>query len=355
MGLRQYRVERTYKGYSRPDRHVKEPPLLLAGDIGGTKTQLALYAPSTDPREPVAEAEYRSADHAGLAEMVRVFLDEVGSTADWGCFDVAGPVAGGQAELTNLPWTLEEEALRRELGLHKVTLLNDLVAVAYSIPHLRDDELHVLNPGRAEPQGAIAVVAPGTGLGEAFLVQDDGEYVACASEGGHADFAPADELQMDLLRFMRRRFGHVSYERVCSGSGLPDLYDFLRENRRGAEAPAFAEELAAAADRTPLIVRAALEDPAGHPLAAETIALFLAILGAEAGNLALKVLAGGGVYLAGGMPGRLIPQLESGPFMHSFTDKGRFADRLAATPVQVITTRAALLGTAIYGLEHLTK
>ncbi|HET6495870.1 MAG TPA: glucokinase, partial [Thermoleophilia bacterium] len=215
------------------------------------------------------------------------------------------------------------------------------------------DELHTINAGTAEPHGPLAVVAPGTGLGEAFLVWDGQKYLPCASEGGHADYAPTDELQDGLLRFMRERFGHVPYERVCSGSGLPNLYDFLRDAGRADEPPAFSARLAEATDRTPLLVQAAADDPAANPLAAAAVGLFVSILGAEAGNLALKVLATGGVYLAGGMPARLIPQLEGGRFMEAFVAKGRFTDRLTATPVQVVTTRAALLGAAIYGLDHM--
>jgi glucokinase len=327
--------------------------VLIAGDIGGTKTLLALFEQASGPREPAATAEFRSADYPGLAPMVRQFLAEAEARAECACFDVAGPVVGGRAQLTNLPWALDEEILRRDLGLRRVTLLNDLTAVAVSVPHLRPDELHTINPGTPEPRGPLAVVAPGTGLGEAFLVWDGQGYLPCASEGGHADFAPADELQDGLLRFMRERYGHVPYERVCSGSGLPNLYDFLRDAGRDHEPPGFAPKLAEATDRTPLVVQAAVDDPAAHPLAVAAVALFISILGAETGNLALKVLATGGVYLAGGMPGRLIPQLEDGGFMKAFVAKGRFGDRLAATPVQVITTRAALLGAAIYGLEHM--
>lgn len=327
--------------------------MLIAGDIGGTKTLLALFAPDTGSRDPVSKAEFRSADYPGLAPMVREFLAQVGRTADCGCFDVAGPVVDGQARLTNLPWTLDEKTLRRDLGLRSVTLLNDLAAVAVSIPHLQPDELHTINPGRSEAHGAIAVVAPGTGLGEAFLIWSGAKYVACPSEGGHTDFAPSNKLQTELLRHMRVRFGHVPYERVCSGSGLPNLYDFLRDAGSAPEPLGFSEKLAAASDRTPLIVEAAVENPAAHPLAKATVDLFVAILGAEAGNLSLKVLATGGVYLAGGMPARLIPQLEKGGFMKAFVDKGRFADRLADMPVRVVTTRAALLGAAIYGLDHM--
>jgi glucokinase len=327
--------------------------MLIAGDIGGTKTLLALFDQASGPREPLTIAKFRSADYADLAAMVRQFLAEAEARAEYACFDVAGPVVGGRAQLTNLPWALDEETLRRDLGLRRVTLVNDLNAVAVSVPHLRPEELHTINPGTPEPLGPLAVVAPGTGLGEAFLVWDGQTYLPCASEGGHADFAPANELQDGLLRFMRERFGHVPYERVCSGSGLQNLYDFLQDAGYADEPPEFAAKLAEATDGTPLLVQAAVDDPEAHPLATAAVTLFISILGAETGNLALKVLATGGVYLAGGMPGHLIPQLEDGGFMDAFVAKGRFADRLATTPVQVITTRAALLGAAIYGLEHM--
>ena len=327
---------------------------LIAGDIGGTKTLLAVYDGDAGPREPTVKAEYVSGSYSSLSAMVHEFLEEAGVSVDHACFDVAGPVVGGRARLTNLPWVLDEETLRAELGLARVTLLNDLTAVAVSVPHLKPDELHTVNEGRSEPAGAIAVVAPGTGLGEAFLVWDGHSYVPCPSEGGHADFAPADELQGELLDFMRERFGHVSVERVCSGSGLPNLHDFLRERGIAEESPELTAALTGAVDRTPPIVQAAVAAPVPDPLAAATVRLFVSILGAEAGNLALKVLATGGVYLAGGMPARLLPQLESGDFMQAFVAKGRFADRLADMPVHVVTTRAALLGAAICGLDQLS-
>src|SRR5665647_3812642 len=222
----------------------RESSVLIAGDIGGTKTLLALFDAQGGPREPLATAEFRSADYPGLAPMVREFLADVGGRAACACFDVAGPVVGGRAQLTNLPWALDEETLRRDLGLRRVTLLNDLTAVAVSVPHLRPNELHTINPGTPEPHGPLAVVAPGTGLGEAFLVWDGQTYLPCASEGGHADFAPANELQDGLLHFMRERFGHVPYERVCSGSGLPNLYDFPRQAGDAEEPPGFAAALA---------------------------------------------------------------------------------------------------------------
>lgn len=329
--------------------------MLLAGDIGGTKTLLGLYKPASGARRPIAEAEFKSADYPGLEEMVRDFLSQTGQSAVYASFDVAGPVIGGRARLTNLPWSLEEQALARDLGLKKVALLNDLKAIAYAVPHLEAPDLHTLNPGHPDPQGAIAVVAPGTGLGEAFLVRSGTETIACSSEGGHASFAPADDTQADLWRHVSKKFGHVSYERVCSGQGLPNIYDFLRDTQYAPEPPEFAEQLAAAFDPTPLIVKTALDDPAANPLCAATLQIFVDILGAEAGNLALKVLATGGVYLAGGIPGRILPLLANGRFMKAFVNKGRFADLVRNIPVHVVLSRAALLGAVLYGFHHLEQ
>ncbi len=327
--------------------------MLIAGDLGGTKTLLGLYDPASGPRKPIAEEKYHSADYPGLTHMVSEFVLKTGVTPTAGCFDVAGPVVGGRAKLTNLPWVLEESSLAEELGLQRVTLLNDLVAAAVAVPHLTPDELHTINVGEAQLHGAVVLVAPGTGLGEAFLIWDGERYLACASEGGHHSFAPADALQTGLLAYMRERLGHVGVERVCSGSGMPNLYDFLHVSGFAHETPEFRALLAAAPDPTPVIVDAALDDPVNNPLAVATLRIFVSILGSEAGNFALKVWSTGGVYLAGGIPPRIIPQLEEGGFMEAFVDKGRFRERLTETPVHVVTANAPMLGAAIYGLELL--
>ncbi len=327
--------------------------MLLAGDIGGTKTLLALYTPATGARQPVAEAEFHSADYPGLDVMAREFLARESATAEQACFDVAGPVIGGRAHLTNLPWDVEEASLRQALGLRRAMLLNDLKAIAYAVPHLQPQDLHSINEGQAEPNGPIAVVAPGTGLGEAFLVWGGSSYLACSSEGGHASFSPTDERQAGLRDYLAERFGHVSCERVCSGLGIANIYDYLRDSDPAAEPPVFAASLARAHDRTPLIAQAALDDPAGNPLAAATLEIFVSILGDEASNLALKVLATGGVYLAGGIPTHILPRLTDGRFMRAFVTKGRLSDLLATMPVHVVTARAALLGAAQFGLDQM--
>ena len=332
-----------------PDR---DDALLLVGDIGGTKTDLAVVSARKGPRHRLAYRRYPSRDYARLEDVVRAFRSEFDVLeVEAACFDVAGPVVGGTAQLTNLPWQLDEAALARDLGLRHAWLVNDLVATAAAVPLLRTDELDVVQDGAAQAGGAIAVLAPGTGLGEAFLTLDGDGYRPQASEGGHAAFSPAGQLELELLRHLWRRFEHVSVERVASGIGIPNVYEFLRDERGIAESPALAGRLNGAEDRTHPILEAAVDPESPDPLARATVDLFLQVLGTEAANLALKVLATGGIYLAGGIAQRLCERLPASGFLDALRRSGRFRSTLERVPVAVVRGEVALLGAASVGLR----
>ena len=326
--------------------------MLLAGDIGGTKTNLAIYSPQAGPLAPLAEATYPSANYHSLEELVHVFLSQVNLQVERASFGVAGPVAGNRATITNLPWVIDGHNLQSELKISSVQLLNDLSAIAHAIPFLMPDDVHTINAGQPIPQGPLAVIAPGTGLGEAYLTWDGVKYRAHASEGGHADFAPTTPLEVELLRFLQERFGHVSFERVCSGKGIPNIYAFLKDSGYAEEPDWLGEQLAVVDDPTPVLFNAALNPDKPCKLCLATLDTFVSILGAEAGNLALKVGATGGVYLAGGIPPRIVPLLESEAFLSPFRKKGRLSLLLDQIPLYIILNpKVALLGAACHGLE----
>jgi glucokinase len=329
---------------------------LLAGDIGGTKTNLGIFSTEAGPRAPLAESRFPSASYPSLEAIVREFLSRTDLEVKQATFGVAGPLVEGRATVTNLPWVVDEKELRGTFNFSSVRLLNDLQAIAASVPFLEPSDLRTLNEGDPAPGGAIAVIAPGTGLGEAFLTWDGARYQPHASEGGHADFAPTSAVEMELLRYLRNRFEHVSYERICSGRGLPNIYEFIRDTGRAEEPPWLAEQLAAADDPAPVITNAALHADKPCQLCFDTLNLFVSALGAEAGNLALKVMATGGIYVGGGIPPRILPALEGDRFLKAFRRKGRMSDVLAHVPVHVILNpKVALLGAACHGLELATR
>jgi len=325
---------------------------ILAGDIGGTKTHLALFEAQRGARDPVAEATYPSRKYGSLDQVVQQFLAETGSEIDSAAFGVAGPVVSGRSNITNLPWVMEEKKLAASLGVSSVALLNDLEAIAKGVPELLPQDLHTLHPAKPEPQGAIAIIAPGTGLGEAFLTYCGHRYQAHPSEGGHAEFAPVNELEIGLLRYLLVRHEHVSYERVCSGSGIPNLYAYLRDTGRHEEPEWLADRLAASDDPTPVIANNGLDELEACPLCVATLDLFVSILATEAGNMALKVMATGGVYLAGGIPPRILPALKRDAFLSAFRDKGRLTELTSHMPIHVVTNpKVALMGSARHCLE----
>ncbi|HZR81858.1 MAG TPA: glucokinase [Candidatus Binatia bacterium] len=319
----------------------------LAGDIGGTKTILALFTARDDDLRPVREETYQSREHAAFDEILSAFERASGGLAiRAACFDVAGPVVDGRVKTTNLPWMLDERELARRLGIARVKLLNDLEATAYGMLHLPPEDLVELNRGtRPAHPGNVAVIAAGTGLGEAMLYWDGSHHHPIASEGGHADFAPRSDLEIDLLRFLRAEVGgHVSCERVLSGPGVFAVYRFLRSTGVAPEPDWLARDIAAG-DPSAAVSRAALER--GDDLATRALDLFCELYGAEAGNMALRALTAGGVYVGGGIAPKILPALKRGTFMRGFTDKGRFAGYVGGIDVRVcLNPRAALIGSA---------
>ena len=319
--------------------------MILAGDVGGTKANLALFEEREGRLEVVRESRFSTADWPGLVEVVRAFLDAGSESVELACFGVAGPVIGETIELTNAGWRVDRGALRETIGVDRVEFLNDLEATVYGVDDLGPDRLETLAAG-APRGGASALIAAGTGLGMAILVHVDGRARALASEGGHVDFAPRNEDEMALHAFLHARHGHVSTERVVSGPGIRTIYEFLRETGREKEPPELAERLAAAADPSAEISDAAL---AGGPAICErTMEIFVEAYGAAAGNLALTGLALGGLYVGGGIAPRILPLLRANDrFLRAFRAKGRLTELLSEVPVHVVLEpRAALLGAA---------
>jgi glucokinase len=326
--------------------------VLLAGDIGATKVSLGIYSTEKGPREPIVEGTFPSERYDNIGEIVGEFLAQANLAVERAVFGVAGPVISGQVTITNLSWVVDEAQLKKKLGFTSVLLLNDLKALAQGVPLLEPEDLFTLNEGKLAPGGTKAVIAPGTGLGEAFLTWDGSRYRAYASEGGHTDFAPTNPLESNLLHSLQEKWGHVSYERICSGMGLPNIYAYLKDSGHAEEPAWLAEQLAATDDPTPVIVKAALDVAASCEICKATLAHFVSVLGAEAGNVALTVLATGGVYLGGGIPPRILPALKEEGFMQAFLNKGRLSDFLKRIPVYVIINpKIALIGAAFYGLE----
>jgi glucokinase len=319
--------------------------LILAGDIGGTKTVVTLFERVDGALRSARTDVYSSADHGGLEEILDAFLAGEKEVPEAVGFGVAGPVIAGRATLTNLPWPdLEAGELAAHIGVSDTLLLNDLQAAAYGMLVLPEADTLQLNPGvKADRRANMAVVAAGTGLGEALLVWDGARYVAVATEGGHADFAPRSDDEIALLRFLRQEFGRVSYERILAGPGLHNVYRF--ERSRSEPEPAWLSERMLREDPGAVVSEVALAG--GDGACARALDLFVSLYGAEAGNLALKVLALGGVWIGGGIAPKILPALQRGSFMESFAAKGRFTELLHRIPVRVATNpEAPILGAA---------
>jgi glucokinase len=342
--------------------------MILAGDIGGTKTNLALYDWTTERVDPVRMESFHSADYKSLEDILVEFLtppkpptplDAIGEGDEdeksdepppepvklaAACFGIAGPVIDNHSRTTNLPWVIDGASIARQFDIPRVQLLNDLEATAYGILWLRPDEVEVLNQGHPpKKRQALALIAAGTGLGEGILFWDGKSYRPMPSEGGHADFAPNNDYEIELLRYLRSQYLHVSYERVLSGPGLHAIYEFIRDTKKNE--PTWLAEKIKAGIPAAEIAEAGLKGQAD--IAKQALDLFASIYGAEAGNLALKALSLDGVYVAGGMAPKLIKKMKDGTFMKAFTNKGRYKRLLSTIPVKVVMNQeTALLGAA---------
>lgn len=324
--------------------------MILAGDVGGTKCNLAIYRTGADDALLLVRSKsYASRAYLSLEEIVGDFFS-FRDPVRVACFGVAGPVIEGRSRLTNLPWVIDEERLRRVCGARRACLINDLQATAFSVPFLGPQDVEELKAGANVAAGNIAVIAAGTGLGQAFLVRDGARCLPVASEGGHADFAPRNDREIRLVRALGAQHGRVSLERVLSGPGLHAIYRFLREDAGFPESPDVEARLGA--EEPPQVVA---EEGQGtrSPACAEALRIFCSIYGAAAGNIALQVTATGGVYLAGGIAPAILPALKGEPFLDAFLSKGRFREFLAEVPVKVILRQeAVLLGAARYAQQH---
>jgi glucokinase len=320
--------------------------MILAGDVGGTKVDLGLYDFVNGKLKKSRDKVFKAKEYNGLETIVKEFLGEDKVTA--ACFGVPGPVRDGRLRLTNLPWTLDSRELSKNLGIDHVFLINDLEANGYGVAELAPEQIYTLSEGDASQTGNRALIAAGTGLGEGLLIWNGRTHIPYPSEGGHGDYAPRNEDEIDLLRFLKEKYnGRVSFERVVAGMGLTSIYEFLREVR-GMEEPAWlTEKFAAAGDPNSVITEMGLS--AKSDICEKALDMFVSAYGAEAGNLALKVLSVGGIYVGGGIAPRIIEKLKDGTFMKAFTDKGRLSQLLINMPVRIILeSRAAQMGAAAY-------
>jgi glucokinase len=334
--------------------------MILAGDVGGTKVHLALYRFDQGTLQHVRDEKFAAPQYPNLQAIVREFLgskeqqDSDGIEA--ACFGAPGPVRKNVIQLTNLPWTLDTHELARDLHIEHIFLINDLEANGYGINELRLDQIFTLSEGDSSQVGNRGLIAAGTGLGEGLLIWDGKSHIPMASEGGHGDFGPHNDLEIELLRYLRsdpKMNGHVSWERVCSGIGLKNIYTFLRDYKKMSESPALRQRMQ---EEDPNAVIGELGESDSDALCAKALDVFVSIYGSEAGNLALKILAHGGMYIGGGIAPKILKKMQDGTFMRGFCDKGRMHDLVSTMPVRIILeSRAALMGAASYAEMKATE
>lgn len=323
--------------------------MILAGDIGATRTRLAAFQTEGNRLDCIVQKAYPSQEHSGLNDILVQFIRTEGIPVHSACFGVAGPVRGGQSKISNLPWTIDAKELAAQLKLNSVGLLNDLEAYAYGIDALESKDLVTLSEGTEDADGNRAVISARTGLGVAGLYWDGFRHHPFACEGGHADFAPRNNLQAELLAFLQKKHGHVSCERILSGPGIRNIYDFLRDSRKAEEPAALREQIGAAHDASAMIAQLAQEGKAA--ICVETMNLFVSVLGAETGNCALRYMTTGGIYIGGIIAAKNVEKMKDPAFLQAFLDKGRMASLLKDMPVKVIVNDdCGLIGSARYTL-----
>ena len=323
----------------------------LVADIGGTKSELAIYSSKNDIRNYLLKERLATSEYGSLESLILHFLQKHSLKIKAGVLAVAGPVINDRVTKfsSNLPWEVDVASLRETLAVTDIMMINDLRAVACAIPHMLGEDLHTINEGVKNKHETLAVIAPGTGLGEAYLIWDGSRYIPCISEGAHVNFGPRTEQEVELLMHLKKQQDHVSYESVCSGLGIPAIYKYLKAHSDQYKASRTTEKLEAAEDMTRAIIGLAGQKRGTGGIAEEVLQVFASILGAETGNLVLKTMSAGGVYLAGGIPPRIIPYLDSPAFLDSFFDKGIMAEMMPDVPVHIIKNpNAAIMGAAAH-------
>lgn len=319
---------------------------ILAGDIGGTKTSLAVFEVNGTKLEMQTLEKYPSQKYGSLDEIVRQFVESQDTQCEWASFGIAGPVRNGRAETTNLPWMIDAQQLSEDIGFRKVWLMNDLEANAWGISALEEKDFCVLSEGKPDPNGNASIISAGTGLGQAGMYWNGEQHRPFASEGGHSDFAPHSDLEIDLLHYLKQRYAHVSWERVVSGMGLVNIFEFLTHHRR-SKTPTWLVEQMEEGDQAAAISKAANDKTC--PICSETLELFIHLYGVEAGNQALKIMSTGGVYLGGGIAPKNLDLFRKGTFLKSFRAKGRMESLMQDIPVKVILNDlTALYGPAVF-------
>jgi glucokinase len=323
--------------------------MILAGDIGATRTRLAAFETEGNRLSRVVEKSYKSQDYADLSAILPQFIRSEGIPVHSACFGVAGPVRSGRSKISNLPWVIDSRELAAQLKLPSVGLLNDLEAYAYGIDALESKDFVTLSGGSEDAEGNRAVISAKTGLGVAGLFWDGFRHHPFPCEGGHADFAPRNDIQIELLAYLQKKYGRVSCERILSGPGIRNIYDFLRDTKKFEEPAELREQMSTAPDPPALISRLALEGTS--PICLETLSIFVSVFGAEAGNCALRYMTTGGIFIGGIIAGKIVPKMQDPVFMQAFLDKGRMETLLKDMPVKIILNDdCSLAGAARYTL-----